>query len=98
MHGRLLTNIHKHRLGLGAPFCHHCDGIVESMLHVLQDCPRACNVWLHWVPPANRVQFFMEEIDQWVDNNLSMSLDVGNVGDCPVIWANNLLFVVAMEE
>lgn len=40
MHGRLLTNMRNHRLGLGAPFCPHCEGIVESMLHVLRDCPR----------------------------------------------------------
>ncbi|AES61628.1 hypothetical protein MTR_1g086740 [Medicago truncatula] len=40
-HGRLLTNLRKHKMGIGNPMCRFCHDEIESEIHVLRDCPKA---------------------------------------------------------
>ena len=37
-HGRLLTNLRKHKMGIGNPMCRFCLDEIESKIHVLRDC------------------------------------------------------------
>lgn len=87
MHGRLLTNQHKHRLGLGEPFCRHCIGFLESVLHVPHDNPGAVNMWNHWIPTSLRVQFYMGDLEQWIEINFIVNIIVLDGVSWDAMWA-----------
>lgn len=57
-HGRLKTNEWKFRRGLGDPYCNNCPSVVESVLHILRDCPLASFAWCHLVDAGHRSNFF----------------------------------------
>jgi hypothetical protein len=39
LHGRILTNNYRNKMGLGSAMCDYCGTIVETELHVTRDCP-----------------------------------------------------------
>jgi ribonuclease HI len=86
-HGRILTNKLKHNMRLGEPFCSHCTLQVESILHVLRDCPLARVVWIHLVPMNLRQNFFDMELKQWFDTNCSNEMEDSNNIRWNAIWA-----------
>lgn len=44
------------------PFCHG----METLLHVLRDCPRAKNTWVHLVAPHHHHAFFSASLWDWM--------------------------------
>jgi hypothetical protein len=64
-HGRLLTNVRKNKMGLGAEMCEFCDDLPETILHVMRDCPIIMLLWLSVVRSSARNQFFGYNIDDW---------------------------------
>lgn len=57
-HGKLITNQWRFKRGLGSPFCHHCSQEVETVVHVLRDCPLASFLWSHLVNPDYKMSLF----------------------------------------
>jgi hypothetical protein len=55
---RILTNMRKHKMGIGSPVCIYCGDTNESILHIMRDCPLAMTVWIHVVPVHVRDRFF----------------------------------------
>lgn len=70
MHGRLPTHVACHRWGQGDPWCHHCYGVEETVLHAIRDCSRASLVWNHLLPLNLRVSFFAGSLSEWARANL----------------------------
>jgi hypothetical protein len=64
-HGRLLTNVRKNKMGLGAEMCEFCNDLPETILHVMRDCPIIMLLWLSVVHSSARNQFFGYNIDDW---------------------------------
>lgn len=58
-HERLLTNKRNSKMGLVRPYCGHCIMEVETIIHVLRDCPKAVEVWHHLVRREVRSLFFL---------------------------------------
>lgn len=87
MRGKLLTNKRKARLGLGAPYCHHCGSVIEDEIHVLRDCPVALWVWRHLVKPVHRAAFLHGMIQQWVDLNLVHGVGDADHREWASLWA-----------
>ncbi|KAK7265732.1 hypothetical protein RJT34_33355 [Clitoria ternatea] len=44
------------------PFCHQHD----ALLHMLRDCPRSRNLWLHLVAPQHQHAFFSCSLRDWM--------------------------------
>lgn len=87
-HDHLLTNERKRKMQLGGSSCGSCVGILESTIHVLRDCPKAMEVWIHLVCLEERDNFFDIGLAQWIEANMSMSLDVDFGVDWSRVWAN----------
>lgn len=58
LHERLLTNFQKSKMRIGSSWCVHCETEVETILHVLRDCPIAMALWINLVPSEARDWFF----------------------------------------
>jgi hypothetical protein len=86
-HGRLLTNQMKHNMRLGEPYCHRCSMQIESLLHVLRDCPLARVVWIHLVPMNLRRNFFDMGWQQWFDTNSRNEVEDLNNIRWNAMWA-----------
>jgi hypothetical protein len=88
---RLLTKSVKHRMGLSSPLCAYCGDQEETSIRVLRDCHLAHELWRQLVPIRKRNVFFMQNLKDWVSDNV-MNMDKGSldVAWCD-IWA--ILFV-----
>jgi hypothetical protein len=86
-HDRLLTNCKKSRMGLGHSMCAYCGDVEETSLHALRDCPLVLPLWKSLIPNEDNNQFFMSNLDNWI--NLNVSHDTGWRGDrdWKDIWA-----------
>lgn len=87
-HGRLTTNEWKFIRGLGDPYCQHCNCSVESIHHILRDCPLASVVWFHLVEESFMSRFFSEDLEHWI--SFKLGGDIGHGSDCDwgFIWAS----------
>ena len=74
-HGRLLTNYNKHRMELDSVMCEFCGNTIETILHLMRDCPLVMPMWLIVVQPTVCNQFFTGNAKHWM--NLNLSNDVG---------------------
>jgi ribonuclease HI len=72
-HDRLLTNSRKSKMNLGHSMCYYCHDIVETTLHALRDCPLAKRIWLIVVPTEARTRFFLEDLNAWINFNITYS-------------------------
>lgn len=91
-HGRLMANQWKFRRGLADPYCSHCSSSVESILHVLRDCPIAAQVWSHLVRIDHKPNFFQSDLAQWIALNLN-----SNSGRClDLEWSAVWIIVCCM--
>jgi hypothetical protein len=50
LHERSMTNFQGSQMTIGSPWCVHCETEVETILHVLSDCPIAMALWINLVP------------------------------------------------
>lgn len=68
-HGRLITNKLKHLMNLSVLYCYRCTLQVESIMHVLRECPLAMVVWIHTVPMVLRSSFCTVNLQQWIESS-----------------------------
>jgi hypothetical protein len=78
-------------MGLSSPLCAYCGDQEETSIRVLRDCHLAHELWRQLVPIRKRNVFFMQNLKDWVSDNV-MNMDKGSldVAWCD-IWA--ILFV-----
>lgn len=50
--------------------CQVCKGGVETILHVLRDCPGMVGIWSRIVPARRRAGFFSQSLLEWVYDTL----------------------------
>ncbi|CAA7018823.1 unnamed protein product [Microthlaspi erraticum] len=60
--------------------CQVCKGGVESILHVLRDCPAIADLWSCIVPIRKRREFFSTSLLPWLYDNLGNDVDMGGYG------------------
>jgi ribonuclease HI len=72
-HERLLTNFRRSKWGVGAsPTCSRCDGVNETTIHVLRDCPAAIQTWIRLVPSNQITNFFSSSnCSEWIFKNIN---------------------------
>jgi len=87
VHGRLPANKMISRWGSADPYCYHCAGRKESIIHVLCNCPLASFVWIHLLPLGQRRLFFVGDIKDCVNFNMSNKLKISDVVSWPSVWA-----------
>ena len=67
----LMTNAERARRHLyDSDICTVCKGGVESILHVLRDCPAMAGIWQQIIPQRRRRQFFSQSLLEWLYTNL----------------------------
>lgn len=71
LHGRVLANKTKRNMGIGQGMRSLCGEIEETIHHALKDYPLVLNIWLQVIPLSKRNVFFMGEIDNWINDNIS---------------------------
>lgn len=85
-----MTNAERHRRHLsGTDVCQVCKGGVETILHVLRDCPAMEGIWNRLVTGTRRHTFFSMSLLEWLSRNLCNN----NVQD-GIPWATT--FAVAV--
>ena len=93
-HGRLMTNEERARRHLTAfPGCAVCGGPVESLIHVLRDCPKAKTVWLVLINPpyASEKEFFSRQPFDWLEAGLKGLFEImrglaGDISFAVTLW------------
>lgn len=70
----LLTGLRRSRWPGSSADYPSCNGIFESVLHVLRDCPYANGLWVHLVDPNRLVEFFSLDHNAWFETCLSQDL------------------------
>ncbi|PNY01104.1 hypothetical protein L195_g024392 [Trifolium pratense] len=86
-YGRLLTNHYKHKMHLGYPYCRRCSLQVETISHVMRDCPIARVVWMHIVPHKLRRNFFNTGKDVWIAQNVLYNWENNDGIKWNALWA-----------
>ncbi|KAK7267371.1 hypothetical protein RIF29_20042 [Crotalaria pallida] len=86
-HGRLPTNEKRHKWGLSSPYCYHYYDKIESIIHVLRDCPLASLMWVNLLAPQSLVHFFSTDLISWVKDNLIRDWGRDNSFQWSSIWA-----------
>lgn len=67
----IMTNAERHRRHLsGTDLCQVCRGGIETILHVLRDCPAMTGIWNRFVPARKRQAFFSMSLFEWLYKNL----------------------------
>jgi ribonuclease HI len=87
LHDRIQTKWRTAKWNLTDPYCNYCGQMEETTMHVLRDCPLAVEVWQHLLDEDHRGRFFIGQLTQWVDLNLST--DMGGTKDLAwdAVWA-----------
>ena len=68
----IMTNAERFRRHLsGTDVCQICKGGIETILHVLRDCPGMSGIWDRLVPTRKRQAFFSMSLFEWFYLNLS---------------------------
>ncbi|CAA0813356.1 Polynucleotidyl transferase- ribonuclease H-like superfamily protein [Striga hermonthica] len=99
---RLFTNMERVRRHMAEDAaCVFC-GQLESTVHVLGDCVKACKVWLRLVPRSCKLRFFSQDVNEWMWTNVVEYFVVGleNWGTTfPIVcwrlwaWRNMTIFL-----
>ena len=67
----IMTNAERYRRHLsGTDVCQVCKGGVETILHVLRDCPAMEGIWSRFVSSTKRQAFFSMPLLEWLYRNL----------------------------
>lgn len=76
-HG-IMTNQERLRRHIGdTDICQVCKGKVESIMHVLRDCPAMSGIWKGIVPRGKQQIFFALPLLEWLFVNLSKDSETG---------------------
>lgn len=68
----IMTNAERYRRHLsGTDVCQVCKGGIETILHVLRDCPAMEGIWSRTVQATKRQAFFSMPLFEWIYRNLS---------------------------
>jgi ribonuclease HI len=86
-YGRIPTNKACHRWGYGTPYCGHCIGVEENIIHALRDCPVAHHTWNHLLPMQSRHAFFTCHFHNWFQHNMLTREKMEGGIDWCVVWA-----------
>ncbi|CAA7018347.1 unnamed protein product [Microthlaspi erraticum] len=85
-HG-IMTNQERFRRHIGdMEICQVCKAGVESILHVLRDCPAMTGLWRRIVPAGKQQVFFTSPLLNWIFDNLSAEAGTG-LGLWPTLFA-----------
>lgn len=85
-----MTNLERFRRHLSnSSTCSVCNGGVETIMHVLRDCPAMAGVWERIVPWERRNGFFEASLLEWLSMNLREDVSVDGSS-----WAS--LFAVSI--
>ena len=86
----IMTNAERYRRHLsGTDVCQVCKGGIETILHVLRDCPAMRGIWDRFVPAVKRQTFFSMPLLEWLYKNLS---DNGTGSEIP--WPTTFALAV----
>jgi len=67
-----MTNAEIYRRHLsGTDVCQVCKGGIETIIHLLRDCPAMEGIWSRIVPATKRHAFFSMSLLEWIYQNLS---------------------------
>lgn len=58
-HGKIMTNEKKNKMQLGGFFCSHYGTEMESIIHVLSDCPLTFSTWTNVIKLDMRDYFLL---------------------------------------
>ncbi|CAA7036314.1 unnamed protein product [Microthlaspi erraticum] len=73
----IMTNKERFRRHIGdTEICQVCKSGVESIIHVLRDCPAMQGIWRRIVPHANLQTFFDMSLFEWLFVNMSNDIEV----------------------
>ena len=67
--------------------CRVCRKGVESIIHVLRDCPAMQGIWDRIIPRVKRQSFFRQSLFEWTYDNLSSSEVKTETGPWVVLFA-----------
>ncbi|GAU51253.1 hypothetical protein TSUD_412460, partial [Trifolium subterraneum] len=93
LHDRILTNWRTAKWNLTDPYCSYCEHMEETTLHVLRDCPLAVEVWQHLLEEEHRGRFFIGQLHQWIDLNLSTSIGIRRDLDWDAVWVTTCFWL-----
>ena len=66
----IMTNVERYRRHLsGTDVCQVCKGGIETIFHVLRDCPAMTGIWNRFVPSTRRQAFFSMPLFEWLYRN-----------------------------
>lgn len=83
----IMTNEERMRRHLRvSDVCEVCHGGVESILHILRDCPAMLGIWARIVPTRLKQAFFNKSLLEWVYENLGSEVSVDGIA-WPTIFA-----------
>ncbi|CAL1355512.1 unnamed protein product [Linum trigynum] len=75
--GKIATNVLRFsRKCADSPDCHRCNGIPETILHILRDCPPAVFFWHKQVPQAEHHNFFSASAEDWIKSNINKEAEM----------------------
>ncbi|KAG7599981.1 Reverse transcriptase zinc-binding domain [Arabidopsis suecica] len=90
----LMTNTERSRRHLSSTdVCPVCKGGVETILHILRDCPAMMGIWTRILPPRKRRTFFDKSLLEWVFDNLSDENEY-----CESTWATMFAMAVWLHN
>ncbi|KAL4378119.1 hypothetical protein GQ457_02G027990 [Hibiscus cannabinus] len=79
---RLMTNEERCRRGFSFDAsCPCCGCVSESIIHILQDCPRTRSLWYSIVTQDHHVLFFTAPLETWVVSNIraKSAIDINSI-------------------
>ncbi|KAL9831279.1 putative ribonuclease H domain, reverse transcriptase zinc-binding domain-containing protein [Arabidopsis thaliana] len=59
--------------------CTVCKGGIETIIHVLRDCPAMSGIWQRIVPPQRRHKFFTQTLLEWIYANLREGIVINGI-------------------
>jgi hypothetical protein len=69
LNGRLITNLQKRKMKIGYLWFVYCENEVNTILHLLRDCPKSMVLWINVVLLGDRIWFFNARFLRWMEIN-----------------------------
>ncbi|KAF7805280.1 non-LTR retroelement reverse transcriptase-like [Senna tora] len=86
-HDSVMTNAQRKRRGFcTSDLCPLCSNEIETSLHALRDCGKAREVWKTLLPRNEWQDFFTDNLNEWLNRNLSKSNEGWNSWFPIVCW------------
>ncbi|KAL9293886.1 putative ribonuclease H domain, reverse transcriptase zinc-binding domain-containing protein [Arabidopsis thaliana] len=76
----IMTNSERARRHIcDSDICTVCKGGIETIIHVLRDCPAMSGIWQRIVPPQRRHKFFTQTLLEWIYANLREGIVIDGI-------------------